>query len=112
MTFTPGSRIAQYEIVGPLDSGGMGVIYRARDSRLGREVALKVLSDRLAGDPEMRLRFEREAQALATLSHPNILGIHELAIIEDQPVAVMELLKGETLRQRVARGALSWQEAV
>jgi serine/threonine protein kinase len=112
MSLTAGSRLAQYEIVEPIGSGGMGVVYRGRDSRLGRDVALKVMAAHIAADPEMRRRFETEARAVAALSHPNIRSIHELAIVDDVPVAVMELLEGETLRMRLKRGALPWREAV
>jgi serine/threonine protein kinase/tetratricopeptide (TPR) repeat protein len=111
VTLAPGARLLQYEIVERLGAGGMGDVYRARDSRLGREVAIKVLSDHLASDPDMRARFEHEARAVAALSHPGILSIHELAQVGDQSVAVMELLQGESLRARLARGAMHWREA-
>ena len=100
----PGSRLAQYEIVEPIGSGGMGEVYRARDSRLDRDVAIKVMAPHVAADPEMRRRFETEARAVAALSHPSILAIHELAVVNDVPVAVMELLEGETLRARLQAG--------
>ncbi len=112
MSLSAGSRLAQYEIVEPIGSGGMGVVYRGRDSRLGRDVALKVMAAHIAADPEMRRRFETEARAVAALSHPNIRSIHELAVIDGVPVAVMELLEGETLRMRLKRGALTWRESV
>jgi serine/threonine protein kinase len=112
MPLSPGQRLAQYEIVSPLGSGGMGEVYRARDLRLDREVAIKVMAEHIAPDPEMRRRFETEAKAVAALSHPSILSIHELVIVDGVPVAVMELLEGETLRLRLSRGALEWREAV
>jgi serine/threonine protein kinase len=112
MPLTAGSRLAQYEIVEPIGSGGMGVVYRGRDSRLGRDVALKVMAAHVAEDPEMRRRFETEARAVAALSHPNIRSIHELAVVDGVPVAVMELLEGETLRMRLKHGSLTWREAV
>jgi eukaryotic-like serine/threonine-protein kinase len=90
----------------------MGEVYRARDCRLGRDVALKVLPDHLAGDSDMRKRFEHEARAIAAISHPNIMAIHELAIVNGQPVAVVELLEGENLRARLARGPMPWRDAV
>ncbi len=90
----------------------MGEVYRARDTRLGREVALKVLPHAVAGDPERRARFEREARAVASLSHPNILAIHDYDTQGAVTYAVMELLHGETLRSRLANGPLSWREAV
>ena len=111
MALAPGSRLAQYEIVAPLGSGGMGEVYRARDQRLGRDVALKVMAAHVAADPEMRARFETEARAVAALSHPGIVAIHELAVVDGLPMAVMELLEGETLRERLKKGALGWREA-
>ena len=112
MLLTPGLRLAQYEILAPLGSGGMGEVYRARDTRLERDVAIKVMADHVASDPEMRQRFETEARSIASLSHPNILSIYELAFFDGFPVAVMELLEGETLRSRLRKGALGWREAV
>jgi TolB-like protein/tRNA A-37 threonylcarbamoyl transferase component Bud32/Tfp pilus assembly protein PilF len=90
----------------------MGNVYRAKDVRLGREVALKVMADHVAADPEMRRRFEIEARAVAGLSHPCIMAIHELAVIGGVSVAVMELLEGETLRARISKGVCPWREAV
>ncbi len=112
MALSPGDRIAQYAIVSPLGSGGMGEIYRARDTRLERDVAIKVMAGHIASDPEMRRRFETEAKAVAALSHPSILSIHELLILDGSPVAVMELLEGETLRSRMQRGTHPWRDAV
>jgi serine/threonine protein kinase len=100
-TLATGARLAQYEILEPIGSGGMGEVYRARDPRLDRDVAIKVMAPHAAVDPEMRRRFETEARAVAALSHPSILAIHELAIVNDTPVAVMELLQGGTLRMRL-----------
>src|SRR5262245_65741120 len=97
MPLSPGTRYAQYEIIAPLGAGGMGEVYRARDLRLDRDVAIKVMSDQVAGDPEMRQRFETEVKAVAALSHPSILAIYELAIVEGLSLAVLELLEGETL---------------
>ena len=108
----PGTRLAQYEIVAPLGSGGMGNVYRARDTRLGRDVALKVMAAHVADDPEMRRRFEVEVRAVAALSHPSIMAIHELALVDGVPVAVMELLEGQTLRERLKSGPFEWREAV
>ena len=106
-----GARLRQYEIVSPLGQGGMGVVYRAHDERLDRDVAIKVLSPQLAGDFEMRERFEREARAIAALSHPNIVTIYEFTASDDIWIAVMELLEGETLRRRLERGPLPWRDA-
>jgi serine/threonine-protein kinase len=111
MTLASGARLAQYEIVEPIGSGGMGEVYRARDPRLARDVAIKVMAPHVAADPEMRRRFETEARAIASLSHPSILAIHELAIVNDVPVAVMELLEGQTLRGRLKAGPISWRDA-
>jgi len=90
----------------------MGEVYRARDLRLNRDVAIKVMADHIAADPVMRQRFEVEARAVAALSHPSILSIYELGLVGDLPFAVMELLQGETLRTRVDRGPLPWRDAV
>ncbi len=109
---TASTRLGPYEIVGPLGAGGMGEVYRARDARLGREVAVKVLPEPFAHDPERRARFEREARAVAALSHPNILAIHDYGTHGAVTYAVMELLEGETLRSRLAKGPLPWREAI
>ena len=106
------SRLGPYEIVAPLGAGGMGEVYRARDTRLGREVAIKVLPERFANDPNRLSRFEREVKAVAALSHPNILAIHDYGKQGAITYAVMELLEGETLRARLAHGLLPWREAV
>ena len=111
MSLPAGKVLAQYEIVAPLGSGGMGEVYRAKDLRLGRDVAVKVMAKHIAADPEMRRRFEIEARSVASLSHPSILSIHELAVVDDVPMAVMELLEGENLRSRIRRGALPWRDA-
>ena len=95
-----------------IGAGGMGEVYRAHDARLGRDIALKVLPAHLSRDPEMRARFEHEARAIAALSHENVMAIHELAIINGEPIAVVELLEGESLRMRLARGPMPWREAV
>src|SRR5713226_8174556 len=106
------TRLGPYEILAPLGAGGMGEVYRARDTRLGREVAVKVLPESLAGNPDRQARFEREARAVAALSHPNILAIHDYGTQGAVTYAVMELLEGETLRDRLVRGPLPWREAV
>ena len=106
------SRLGPYEIVAPLGAGGMGEVYRARDTRLGREVAVKVLPELFANDADRLARFEREARAVAALSHPNILAIHDYGTHEAITYVVMELLDGETLRGRMANGLLPWREAV
>jgi len=107
-----GIQLGPYQIGAPLGAGGMGEVYRAKDSRLDREVAVKVLPAELAHDHERLARFEREAKAVAALSHPNILAIHDYGTEQGQTFAVMELLEGQTLRMRVAHGAIPWRRAV
>ncbi len=96
----PGSHIGSYEIVRELGRGGMGVVYLARDQRLGRDVAIKVLPKHLASSKEAARRFEQEARAVAALSHPNILAVYDVGRIEESAYVVFELLEGETLRDR------------
>ena len=112
MTLSPGTRLGPYEIVAQLGQGGMGIVFRARDTKLEREVAVKVLTRNLAEDPDALERFEREAKAVAALSHPNILAIHDFGREEGSVYAAMELLEGETLRQRLQDGALPTRKAV
>ena len=111
MMLATGTRVGPYEILGPLGAGGMGEVYRARDANLGRDVAVKVLPADLADNPEALVRFEREARAVAQLSHPNILAIHDFGRQGETAYAVMELLEGETLRARLANGALPARKA-
>ena len=105
MTLEPGSRLGPYEIISALGAGGMGEVYRARDTRLNRSVAVKVLPSELAGDQERRSRFEREAHAIAALSHPHICTIHDVGRDNGTDYLVMELLEGETLADRLASGS-------
>ncbi|HQR29165.1 MAG TPA: serine/threonine-protein kinase [Anaeromyxobacteraceae bacterium] len=112
MTLPPGTRLGPYEILSPLGAGGMGEVYRARDPRLGRDVAIKVLPERFSTDPQALARFEREARAVAMLTHPNILAIYDVGSDRGIRYAVTELLEGETLRSRLASGALPWRKAV
>ena len=112
MSLAAGSRIGHYEIVAPLGAGGMGEVYRARDSKLKREVALKVLPAEVAGDRERLARFEREGHILASVNHPNIAAIHGLAESESGPVLVLELVDGLTLQDRLASGPLALDEAL
>ena len=112
MSLPSGTRLGPYEIVNPIGSGGMGDVYRARDTRLERDVAVKVLPDRFAADTDARLRFEREAKAVAALTHPNILAIHDYGSDASAAYSVTELLEGATLRQRLLEGPLPWRKAV
>ena len=112
MSLAPGAKLGSYEIVAPLGAGGMGQVYRARDPRLDREVAIKVLPADTARDPGALARFEREAMSVAKLSHPNILSIFEFARDGDTSFVVTELLDGETLRARLERGPLPARRAV
>jgi hypothetical protein len=110
LALAPGTRLGSYEIRFRLGAGGMGEVYRARDSRLDRDVAIKVLSDAVAGNPTALARFEREAKSVAALSHPNILAIHDVGREADVSFAVMELLEGESLAERIAQSRLSWRK--
>ncbi len=112
MPVSSGSKLGPYEILAPLGAGGMGEVYRARDSKLNREVALKVLPDAFARDPERLARFEREAQLLASLNHPNIAAIHGLEEANGIRYLVLELAPGKTLAERLAAGPFEVEEAL
>jgi serine/threonine protein kinase len=112
MPLNPDTRLGPYEILAPLGAGGMGEVYRAKDTRLDREVAIKVLPERLANDADALARFEREAKSVAALSHPNIQAIHDVGHERGISFVVTELLEGETLRERLHRSAISWRQAV
>ncbi len=112
MTLVAGARLGPYEILAPLGAGGMGEVYRARDARLKRDVAIKVLPAAFASDIERLRRFEQEAQAASALNHPNILSIYDLGTHDGAPYIVSELLEGETLRSRLAGGAFSPRRAI
>src|SRR5438552_3784116 len=107
-----GTKLGPYQIVAPLGAGGMGEVYRARDTRLGREVAVKVLPESFSKDPDRLRRFEQEARAASQLNHPNIVTVHDVGTYEAGPSAVQELLEGETLRERLRTGALPASKAV
>ena len=106
MSLTPGTRLGPYEIVGPLGAGGMGEVYRAKDTRLGREVAVKVLPEHLMDSAEVRARFEREARTVSSLNHPHICTLHDVGREGATDFLVMELVDGETLAARLERGPL------
>src|SRR6059036_745052 len=112
MTLASGSRLGPYEILAPIGAGGMGEVYRARDTKLNRDVAIKVLPDLFASDAERLARFTREAQTLASLNHPNIAHIHGLEESGGVRALVMELVEGEDLAQRIAHGAIPFDEAL
>jgi Tol biopolymer transport system component len=111
MTLAAGTRLGPYEILSPLGAGGMGEVYRARDTRLGREVAVKVLPASFSSDADRLRRFEQEARAASALNHPNIVTLHDIGTNEGAPYVVTELLEGETLRSRIAAGPLSPRKA-
>jgi eukaryotic-like serine/threonine-protein kinase len=112
MPLSAGDLLGPYEILAPLGEGGMGVVYRAKDGRLGREVAIKVLGEHFSDDPDRVLRFKREARAAGMLNHPNILAAYDLGAHEGQLYLVTELLEGETLRSRLDQGALPQRKAL
>ncbi len=111
MTLSEGDRLGAYEVLALIGAGGMGEVYRARDPRLNRDVAIKLLPEGHASDATARARFEREARAVAALSHPNILDIHDMGATGGVTWVVTELLEGETLSRRLAAGALPWRKA-
>ncbi len=110
MPLTPGTRLGPYEIIAPIGAGGMGEVYRARDTRLDRTVALKVLVQHLGDTPEMRQRFEREARAVSSFNHPNICALYDIGNQDGTDFLVMEYLEGETLAKRIERGPLASSE--
>jgi hypothetical protein len=112
MVLSSGARLGPYEVVEPLGRGGMGEVYRARDTRLGRDVAIKVLPARTASFPDALARFEFEARAVAALNHPNILALHDVGTADGVSYAVLELLEGETLRDRLRDGPLPPRKAL
>src|SRR5262245_61256079 len=112
MPLAPGSRLGPYEVVSPLGAGGMGEVFRARDSRLGRDVAIKILPSHLATSPEVRARFEREAKTASSLNHPHICVVYDVGREGDTDYLVMELVDGETLAARLARGPLPVAEVL
>src|SRR5688572_6119349 len=112
MVLTSGTRVGPYEVVSPLGAGGMGEVYRARDTKLHREVAVKVLPEHLATDRDRLARFEREAQVLAALNHPHIAQIYGFEESANTRALVLELVEGDTLAERISGGALPLEEAL
>jgi serine/threonine-protein kinase len=112
MALAAGDRIGPYTIVAPIGAGGMGEVYRAHDERLARKVAVKVLAQGIAASPEALARFHREAKAVAAISHPNILAIHDFGNTDNLTYAAMELLEGETLRERLQQGPVPLRKAI
>ena len=112
MPLEPGTKLGAYEVVAPIGVGGMGEVYRARDTKLGRDVAIKILPSEVAEDADRLGRFRREAQVLASLNHPRIAAIYGLEEVEGRPFLVLELVEGEDLSARLLRGAISIEEAL
>jgi eukaryotic-like serine/threonine-protein kinase len=112
MALASGTKLGPYEIVAPAGAGGMGEVYRARDARLNREVAIKVLPPAFSRDPERLGRFQQEARLIAALNHPNILAIHDFGEYEGSPYLVTEFLEGETLRERLRAGAMRLRKTI
>jgi eukaryotic-like serine/threonine-protein kinase len=112
MALAPGARLGPYEILSAIGAGGMGEVYRARDTKLGRDVALKVLPESFAADPERVARMHREAQVLAALNHSNIAAIHGFEDSGDVHALVLEFVDGETLAERIERGPIPLDEAL
>ncbi len=106
MALSSGTKLGPYEIQSPLGAGGMGEVYRAKDTRLDRIVAIKVLPSHLSSDPELKQRMEREAKAISALQHPNICTLHDIGAQDGTNYLVMEYLEGQTLAERLTKGAL------
>nr|MBA3640835.1 serine/threonine protein kinase [Acidobacteriota bacterium] len=106
MTIPAGSRLGPYQILSPLGAGGMGEVYRARDTRLGREVAIKVLPSELSSDKDRLRRFEQEARAASALNHPNIVTVHDIGEVDSAPYMAMDLVDGKTVRELIVSGPL------
>jgi eukaryotic-like serine/threonine-protein kinase len=112
MVFASGTRLGPYEVLSPLGAGGMGEVYRARDPRLGRDVAVKVLPASFSSDRDRLKRFEQEARAAGVLNHPNITAVYDIGTHEGAPYVVQELLEGETLRDELSGGRVSPRKAI
>src|SRR5271157_1080309 len=112
MPLATGSKLGPYEIVGLLGAGGMGEVYRAKDTRLGRDVAIKILPTEMSADAARKQRFEREAKTISGLNHPNICVLHDVGSQDGLDYLVMECLEGETLAKRLARGPLPLEQVL
>src|ERR1700732_3313730 len=112
MALAPGTKLGPYEIAAPLGAGGMGEVYRARDTRLGREVAIKILPAQLSSDPVRKQRFEREAKTISSLNHPNICVLHDIGHQDGIDYLVMECVEGETLAKRLEKGPLPLEQVL
>src|SRR6202162_5058422 len=112
MVLAPGTKLGPYEVVAPLGAGGMGEVYRARDARLERDVAVKILPQHLSSDPDLKARFEREARSISSLSHPHICHLYDIGSQDGTDYLVMEFLEGETLAERLRKGAIPLNEVV
>src|SRR5260221_6567760 len=112
MSLAPGVRLGPYEVLSAIGAGGMGEVYRARDPRLGRDVAIKVLPAAFSADPDRLRRFEQEARAAAALNHPNILVVYDVSTQDGVPYVVSELLEGETLQEGIQHGRLDTDAAI
>src|SRR5215469_9765345 len=112
MGLPSGTKLGPYEILAPLGAGGMGEVYRARDTRLDRSVAVKILPARLSADPEARQRFDREARAISALNHPNICTLYDVGHKDGVDYLVMEFLEGETLADRIRKGPLPVEQVL
>ncbi len=112
MPLSPGTTLGPYDILSPIGAGGMGEVYKATDTRLDRTVAIKVLPEHVAADPDLKQRFEREAKTISSLNHPHICTLHDIGSQDGIDFLVMEYLEGETLAQRLEKGALPLDQAL
>ena len=112
MSLAPGTRLGSYEVTAKIGEGGMGEVWQAHDTELGRDVALKILPEAFATDPDRLARFQREAQVLASLNHPNIAQIHGIEEAEGTRALVLELVEGPTLADRISKGPIPLDEAL
>src|SRR6202166_4344843 len=112
MSLTSGTLVGPYEVISAAGAGGMGEVYRAKDTRLDRTVAVKILPSHLSGNPEAKQRFDREARTISSLNHPNICTLHDVGHQDGTDFLVMECLEGQTLADRLAKGALPLSEAL